>query len=158
MDSQGNMSFTNLLQGDSNLDKQFLSEASPPEVQILTSKTRRHGNFIVEKDKLLVSAWLNTSLDPVHGNEQKHEAFYKRIAAYFEEYKEFDSKHFANSLSCRWSIINSCTKKFCEFLAQIESRNESGITEQDKVDVLLKVVSIYQFTNTLKILIVFYFF
>ncbi len=152
------MSFTNLLQGDSNLDNQFLSEASPPQVQILTSKSRWRANFTVEEDKLLVSAWLNTSLDPVHGNEQKHEAFYERIAAYFEEYKEFDSERTANSLSCRWSIINSCTNKFCGFLAQIESKNESGITEQDKVHVLLKVVSIYQFTNTLKILIVFYFF
>jgi hypothetical protein len=54
-----------------------------PQVQILTSKTQRHGNFTVEEDKLLVSAWLNTSLDAVHENEQKHEAFYERIAAYF---------------------------------------------------------------------------
>jgi hypothetical protein len=85
------------LQGDSNLDKQFLSEsqctpmsvkASQSQVQILTSKTQRHGNFTVEEDKLLVSAWLNTRLDAVHENEQKHEAFYDIIVAYFEEYKE----------------------------------------------------------------------
>ena len=167
MDSQENMSFTNLLQRDSNLDKQFLNEsqctpmsaeASPPQVQIPTSKTRWCDNFTIEEDKLLVSAWLNTSLDAVHRNEQKHEVFYERIVAYFEEYKEFDSERSTNSLSNRWSTINSCTNNFCGFLAQIESRNQSGIIEQDKVHVLLKVVSIYQFTNTLRILIIFYFF
>ena len=120
MDSQENMSFTNLLQRDSNLDKQFLSEsqctpmsveASPPQVQIPTSKTRWCDNFTIEEDKLLVSAWLNTSLDAVHRNEQKHEAFYERIAAYFEEYKEFDSERSTNSLSNRWSTINSVSLK-----------------------------------------------
>ncbi|CDY66083.1 BnaUnng01330D [Brassica napus] len=35
------------------------------------------------EDVVLISAWLNTSKDPVTGNEQKAIAFWKRIAAYF---------------------------------------------------------------------------
>ena len=35
------------------------------------------------EDVVLISAWLNTSKDPVVGNEQKVIAFWKRIAAYF---------------------------------------------------------------------------
>ncbi|XP_013607511.1 PREDICTED: glutathione S-transferase T3-like [Brassica oleracea var. oleracea] len=35
------------------------------------------------KDGVLISAWLNTSKDSVVGNDQKAEAFWKRIATYF---------------------------------------------------------------------------
>ena len=34
-------------------------------------------------DVVLISSWLNTSKDPVVGNEQKSFGFWKRIAAYF---------------------------------------------------------------------------
>ncbi|KAF8087307.1 hypothetical protein N665_0591s0011 [Sinapis alba] len=36
-----------------------------------------------EHDVVLISLWLNTSKDPVVGNEQKSCAFWKRITAYF---------------------------------------------------------------------------
>ncbi|XP_013624002.1 PREDICTED: glutathione S-transferase T3-like [Brassica oleracea var. oleracea] len=35
------------------------------------------------EDVVLISSWLNTSKDPVVGNEQKAGAFWKRIAAYY---------------------------------------------------------------------------
>ena len=67
-------------------------QESPFEVDMVPSKSRRQaGNFTVEEDKLLVLAWLNTSLDPVQGNEQKLDSFYTRIWAYFHKFKEFDS-------------------------------------------------------------------
>ena len=138
------MSFTNLLQEDSNLDKELLGESqhtpmsnqeSPFEVDMVPSKSRRRaGNFTVEEDKLLVSAWLNTSLDPVQGNEQKLDSFYTRIWVYFHKFKEFDSDRTMCSLMNRWSAINSCTSKFCGYLTQVESIHQSGITEADKVN------------------------
>lgn len=86
MDLQGDMPlYANLLQEDYNIDAQFLGESqhtpisdqeSPPKIEIITSKTsRRGGNFTIEEDKLIVSAWLNTSLDPVHENEYKKSIF-----------------------------------------------------------------------------------
>ena len=40
------------------------------QVDMVTSKSKRQvGNFTIEEDKLLVSTWLNTSLDAVQGNE-----------------------------------------------------------------------------------------
>ena len=58
---------------DSPQDKVH-TQQSPPEVQMesITKKTQWGGNFIVEEDCLIVSAWLNISLDAVQGNEQKH--------------------------------------------------------------------------------------
>ena len=40
------------------------------------SKTSRGGNFTVEDDLLIVSAWLNISLDVVQANEQKHKTYW----------------------------------------------------------------------------------
>ena len=51
-------------------------ESSPAE-----RKERRSWSPI--EDVVLISAWLNTSKDPVVGNEQRSVAFWKRIAAYF---------------------------------------------------------------------------
>uniref|UniRef100_A0A2N9IVW3 Uncharacterized protein n=1 Tax=Fagus sylvatica TaxID=28930 RepID=A0A2N9IVW3_FAGSY len=113
MDSQGNMSFTNLLQEDSNLDKELLGESqhtpmsiqeSPFQVDMILFKSKRQaGNFTVEEDKLLVLAWLNTSLNPIQGNEQKLESFYTRIWAYFHKVKEFDSDRTMCPLMNRWN-------------------------------------------------------
>ena len=36
------------------------------------SKRSRGGNFTVEEDLLIISAWINTSLDAIQGNEQKY--------------------------------------------------------------------------------------
>ncbi|CAB4283010.1 unnamed protein product [Prunus armeniaca] len=50
-----------------------------PQVTLLsgsiTKKQQRAKNFVVEEDMLLVSAWLNVSLDRVHGNEQKSSTY-----------------------------------------------------------------------------------
>ncbi|XP_028102972.1 uncharacterized protein LOC114302174 [Camellia sinensis] len=94
MDSQTQTDayFTNLLQGESNLLGEFMMKSpnqmgqcssqhgevagqeSPlsPQIESTTKKSQRCGNFTTEEDNLLVLAWLNTSLDAVHGNEQKH--------------------------------------------------------------------------------------
>lgn len=82
MDSSGDLFFTNLLQEGSNLDNQFtksqylnqVSQGAGQESQFSTkkesaTKKSRSGNFSKEEDNLLISAWLNTSLDAVHGNE-----------------------------------------------------------------------------------------
>ena len=54
---------------------------SSPEVEITTSNKppRRGTNFSVEEDNILVSAWLNTSIDVVHGNELKQETFCEKF-------------------------------------------------------------------------------
>ena len=55
---------------------------SPPEVEITTSnKPRQSTNFSIEEDNIFISAWLNTSIDVVHGNEQKQETFHEKNLA-----------------------------------------------------------------------------
>ncbi|CAL5353034.1 unnamed protein product [Camellia sinensis] len=145
--------FTNLLQGGSNLLGEFMMKSpnqmgqcssqhgevagqeSPlsPQIESTTKKSQRGSNFSTEEDNLLVSAWLNTSLDAIHGNEQKHKTYWNRVWEYFHKYKTFTSERNQNSLMNRWSTIQLGTNKFCGFFAQIESMHQSGVNEQDKI-------------------------
>ena len=52
------------------------------EAHTITDRKERR-KWSPTEDLVLISAWLNTSKDPVVGNEQKAIAFWKRIAAYF---------------------------------------------------------------------------
>ena len=90
MDSRRYSSFTDVLRGNINLEDELfsLSENSPMLVQdsplndeVATSKkkTTRGIGFNPKEDKLLVAAWLNTSVDPVYGNEQHKTPFMTKL-------------------------------------------------------------------------------
>ncbi|KAI3783374.1 hypothetical protein L1987_42453 [Smallanthus sonchifolius] len=78
------MYFTNLLSQDSQFGPTYdgQNETSPmslddspplpPNNLANVKKSIRGVNFSPEEDKLLVSAWLNCSLDAVQGTDQKH--------------------------------------------------------------------------------------
>jgi hypothetical protein len=94
----------------------------------------------IEEDLLLVSAWLNVSLDAVKGNEQKSCQYWTRIWEYFHEHKTFQSDRKATSLQHHWGLIQSTVNKFCGFYEQVENQRKSGETEQDKVIMVYNVV------------------
>ncbi|KAJ0753799.1 putative glutathione transferase [Helianthus annuus] len=97
-------------------------------------KSTRGVNFIPEEDKLLVSAWLNHSLDAIQGTDQKYSQLWEKIFEYFQQHKETTIERTIKSLSNRWSCIQKATNSFCSCLAQVERLNQSGMTEQDKFD------------------------
>ncbi|KAL3642385.1 hypothetical protein CASFOL_013200 [Castilleja foliolosa] len=124
----------------STFDDEFEVEAIPSSFPFDGSQSnngkkrvpRKH-NFTVEEDLLLVSAWLNVSLDAVTSNNQTHKTYWERIHDYFHEHKIFQSERNSNSLMKRWSNINLAVGKFCGCFAQIEGLNQSGKTDQDKI-------------------------
>ena len=78
--------FTNFLEERSNMSIDFILESPqgevcteqfPSENQLgsITKKPPRGVKFTVEEDLLLILAWLNTSMDPIAGNQQKHNAY-----------------------------------------------------------------------------------
>jgi hypothetical protein len=141
--------FTNLLEEGSNMSMDFILESTqlespegevcteqvPSEIELgsIAKKSRWGVKFTVEEDLLIVSAWLNISMDPIAGNQQKHNVYWERIYDYFQQEKTSCTSRTANSLMHRWSTIQLKTNKFCGYLAQVERRNESGLNEQDKV-------------------------
>ena len=143
MDSRNYSSFTDLVWGNINLEDELfdVSESSPLLVkdsplndEVATSKKKPTCgvNFSTEEDKLLVATWLNTSVDPVYGNEQHKTTFYGKVAKYFTDHKTNSTRSVA-SLTTRWGTINRETVKFVGSLAKIEAKNESGTTAHDKV-------------------------
>ena len=143
------LSFTTLLEEGCNMSIDFFMESGqlespqgevcteqfPSETELgsIAKKPPRGGKFTVEEDLLLVSAWLNISMDPIAGNQQKHNAFWEKIYEYFKKENTSCISRTANSLMHRWSTIQFKTNKFCGCLTQIERRNESDLNEQDKV-------------------------
>ncbi|KAG6653980.1 hypothetical protein CIPAW_05G114200 [Carya illinoinensis] len=110
-------------------------EVTQPEGQVRarTKLSQRGVSFTVEEDNLLVSGWLNISIDAIRGTDQKSTQLWIRIHDYFNTYKNANwPEHFVGSLTNRWSTIQKATNKFCGFLAQFESMHPSGTNEQDK--------------------------
>ncbi|KAL4642460.1 hypothetical protein ACB092_02G019700 [Castanea dentata] len=90
-------------------------QESFPAVEIVTSNpTKRGGNFSVDEDNILVSAWLNISMDVVQGTDQRAKKIWEKIWQYFCENNTYGTTHSASSL-------------------QIEARNKSGGTKEDKL-------------------------
>ena len=83
---------------------------------------------------MIISVWLNISLDAVQGNEQKSKTYWQRVSEFFHEYKPKACPiRCQNSLMNCWSTIQLATNKFCWCFAQMERLNQSGLTEKDKV-------------------------
>ncbi|KAL0015482.1 hypothetical protein SO802_002551 [Lithocarpus litseifolius] len=120
MDSRHYSSFTDVLRGNISLEDELfgVSKNSPllvkdsplnDEVATTKKKSTRGTNFSAEEDKLLVAAWLNTSIDPVYGNEQHKTTFYGKVAKYFKDHKT-------------------------DSTPKIEAKNESGTMADDKIE------------------------
>jgi hypothetical protein len=141
--------FTNLLEEGSNMSIDFILESpqlespqgevctkqfpSKTQLESIAKKPTRGVKFTIKEDFLIVSTWLNTFMDPIAENQQKHNVYWDKIYEYFQKEKTSCTSCTANSLIHRWSTIQLKTNKFCGCLAQIEMINESGLNEQDKV-------------------------
>ena len=140
---------TGIINGDIEIDLQFLGTSQntpvsvsdsppppppPPQVENASStKGKRGSNFIVEEDKLLVVAWLNTSVDTINSNEQTQNTFHQKVWEYFMQYNTSGTTRTVISLLSRWGTISEKTNKFAGCMAQINALHQSGITEEDKV-------------------------
>jgi len=82
---------------------------------------------------MLVSAWLNVSLDPMRGVNQLKETYRKRIHDYFYSHKDFESDRTQSSLMNRWSSILHECNIFAGCVSKVEAQNQSGASVDDKV-------------------------
>ena len=108
----------------------------PPSSQVenaSSTKGKWGSNFSIEEDKLLVVAWLNTSVDAINNNEQTQNTFRKKVWEYFTQYNTSGTTHIVVSLLSRWGAISEKTNKFAGCMTQVNALHQSGITEEDKV-------------------------
>jgi hypothetical protein len=103
-------------------------------------KSKKGPNWSSHEDKILITAWANTSLDAVTGTDQNGTAYWDRISDYYDAHKQSSwPERNANALSCRYTLISRETSKFCGCLQHILNRNESGRTIEEKVYIYLLI-------------------
>ena len=106
----------------------------PPHVENASSKkVKQDSNFSVEEDQLLASAWLNTSVNAIHRNEQTYNIFRQKVWKYFMEHNTSCTTRTAVSLISRWTTINKETNGFCGHMAKVNAIYQSCTTENDKL-------------------------
>lgn len=142
--------FTSLLNGNIYEAEDVYSTQIPTQIPTFSTqectqqKKGRATNFSTEEDLLLVSSWRNIGMDPIQGSNQTHQTYWERIAAFYDKHKTFSSDRTANSLSHRWSIINSSVYKIVGYYNQVQEKNQSGLNEQDKVRNAMTMYSTFQ--------------
>ena len=111
------------------------------DVEIVSDRKERHKWTLVE-DVVLISSWLNTSKDPVVGNEQKAIAFWKRIASYFAASPKVAGLQKRGPVHCkaRWGKIN---EGVCKFVGSYEAATKQRSSGQNEDDVLKMAHAIY---------------
>ncbi|XP_013617712.1 PREDICTED: glutathione S-transferase T3-like [Brassica oleracea var. oleracea] len=84
-------------------------------------------------DIVLISSWLNTSKDPVVGNEQKSVAFWTRVATYFSASPKISGSEKREGPQCkqRWHKLNEAVCKFCGAYEAATREKNSGMNEND---------------------------
>ncbi|KAL0689983.1 hypothetical protein Bca4012_089661 [Brassica carinata] len=102
------------------------------ECHIVSDRKERR-KWSPTEDKVLISAWLNTSKDPVVGNEQKAIVFWKRIAAYFGSSPQLAALQKREPSHCkqRWEKINEGVCKFIGCYDAATKQKSSGQSEND---------------------------
>ena len=80
-----------------------------------------------------MSAWINTSVDAIHSNEQTQNTFHQKVWEYFTRYNTSSTTHIAISLISHWGMINEKTNKFCGCMAKVNAIHQSCTTEHDKL-------------------------
>ena len=138
---------TCIMNGDIEIDSQLLETSQntsmsvsdsppppPPQVENASSTKGKQGsNFSVEEDKLLVSTWLNTSVDTINSNEQTQNPSRQKVWEYFMQYNTSGTTRTIISLLSRLGAISEKTNKFAVCMFQVNAPHQSGITEKDKV-------------------------
>jgi len=84
-------------------------------------------------DIMLISAWLNTSKDPVVSNEQKSSTFWTRVATFFAASQKVSGcePRVGNNCKQRWHKINDLVCKFCGAYEDATRQRRSGQNDND---------------------------
>ncbi|KAF8098184.1 hypothetical protein N665_0271s0004 [Sinapis alba] len=151
MDSNPYQNFVDLLQSQQESSLGLETSSIPPfgtqasegsnfEQDSPASRTPRRA-WSPTDDVVLISSWLNTSKDPVVGNEQRCVAFWKRVAAFFSASPKLVGceKREASQCKQRWHKINDLVCKFCGAYEAATREKSSGQNENDVLKLAHKI-------------------
>ncbi|WZZ59800.1 glutathione S-transferase T3-like [Brassica napus] len=101
------------------------------------------------EDLVLISSWLNTSKDPVVGNEQRAGTFWKRITSYYNASPKVVgfAKREPSHCKQRWGKIN---EGVCKFVGSYDAASKQKSSGQNEDDVLKAAHEIFFNDYTVK--------
>ncbi|KAL0800551.1 hypothetical protein Bca101_055726 [Brassica carinata] len=114
-----------------DLDSPDLPAFSSHSSEASTVKERR--KWSPKEDVILISAWLNTSKDPIVGTEQKLGTFWSRIQNYYNssvQHAGFDPRELCQCKQ-RWGRLNDLVCKFCACYDAALRGQASGENDND---------------------------
>ena len=127
-------------------EEQVFREAAVVEATTgVKGNKKRSKNFSVKEDNLLVAAWLEISMDAVQGIDQPRATYWERIHEHYHLHKDFETDRNSGSLAHRWGIILEAVNKFCSWYGHVQRRQESGLTEQDRVCIVVLLFQLILF-------------
>ncbi|XP_024006611.1 glutathione S-transferase T3-like [Eutrema salsugineum] len=114
----------------------FSTQCTQPSQIGDTNGTSGRKSWSPYEDVLLISSWLNTSKDPIVGNDQRSRAFWKRIASYYaNSLKPGCEPHSARQCKQRWHKMNDLVCKFCGAYETDSRDTTSGQNDNDMLKV-----------------------
>jgi len=127
-------------------EEQVFREAAVVEATTgVKGNKKRSKKFSVKEDNLLVAAWLEISMDAVQGIDQPRATYWERIHEHYHLHKDFETDRNCGSLAHRWGIILEAVNKFCSWYGHVQRRQESGLTEQDRVCIVVLLFQLILF-------------
>ncbi|KAL0817340.1 hypothetical protein Bca101_073784 [Brassica carinata] len=105
-------------------------------------KPAERRKWSTKEDLVLISAWLNTSKDPIVSNEHKLGDFWKRIEAYFNSSPQLIGSLPREWGQCkqRWGRVNA---EVCRFVGSHETALKEQASGQSENDVMKTAHDIY---------------
>ncbi|XP_013694122.2 glutathione S-transferase T3-like [Brassica napus] len=118
------------------MDPFSLTSPGPVNIEVGSSdvpKPVERRKWTTQEDLVLISAWLNTSKDPIVSNQQKLGSFWKRIEDYFNSSPQltgFASREWSQCKQ-RWGRLNDQVSKFVGSYQAALKEQASGQNEND---------------------------
>uniref|UniRef100_A0A0D9W3G5 No apical meristem-associated C-terminal domain-containing protein n=1 Tax=Leersia perrieri TaxID=77586 RepID=A0A0D9W3G5_9ORYZ len=80
----------------------------------------------------------------VQGIELTRSTYWRQIYEYYHENKTFHSDRSQGSLSHRWLVVQEVVNKLCGYVSQVQNRNQSGTTNEDKLVTATKMYKVME--------------
>lgn len=87
-----------------------------------------------DEEVRLASAWLNSSNDPINGNDKKGEAFWKEIAEHFNKNAPAERQRDINQLKVHWSRLKMLISSFNGCWSAVSKMHTSGYSNDQLMD------------------------
>ncbi|POM76928.1 Glutathione S-transferase T3-like isoform X1 [Phytophthora palmivora] len=88
------------------------------------------------EDRQLTKAWLDVSKDGIVGTDQSGAQFWERVTQIYNDTRPRQQERYKrhqNAVANRWKAIRFAVGKFCGCYAAVKLLNQSGKTDEDRV-------------------------